>query len=55
MTTTLSPQAETILEHRYYLKNNESEPIEDVDGLFRRVSSAIADVEEQYMTLPVER
>ena len=55
MTTTLSPQAETILEHRYYLKNTESEPIEDVDGLFRRVSSAIADVEEQYMTLPVER
>ena len=55
MTTTLSPQAETILEHRYYLKNTESEPIEDVDGLFRRVSSAIANVEEQYLTLPVER
>ena len=55
MTTTISPQAETVLTHRYYLKDTKSEPIEDSDGLFRRVAKAIANVEDQYFTLKVEK
>ena len=55
MTTTLSPQAQTVLGHRYFLKDEESQPKEDGDGLFRRVAKAIAKVEDQYLTLPVEK
>ena len=55
MTTTLSPQAQTVLGHRYLLKNAHDEPTEDSDALFRRVAKAIAEVENQYLTLPVER
>ena len=55
MTTTISPQAETVLAHRYYLKDDTSEPLEDSDGLFRRVAKAIASIEDQYLTLKVEK
>ena len=43
----LSPQAETILEHRYYLKNKHGEIVEDSTALFRRVSDAIAIVDKK--------
>jgi len=55
MTTMISPQAQTVLGHRYLLKNGQNEIAEDSDGLFRRVAKAIAEVENQYLTLPVER
>jgi len=55
MTTTVSPQAATVLGHRYFLKNEKSEPVEDADGLFKRVAKAVADIENQYLTLPVEK
>ena len=60
MTTTvlnanITPQAETVLSHRYYLKDQENVPIEDSSAMFRRVAKAIAAVEDQYYTLPVEK
>ena len=53
-TTNISPQAETVLSHRYYLKDGQNEPVEDSTAMFRRVAKAIAAVEDQYYTLPVE-
>ena len=50
----LSEQSEIILNHRYYLKNINSEPIEDANGLFDRVAWALAKVDKQYGSLPVE-
>ena len=55
MTTAISPQAETVLAHRYYLKDKESKPLETADDLFRRVAHAIAAIEANYYTLPVEQ
>ena len=55
MTTTISPQAETVLAHRYFLKNENHESIETPEVLFHRVANAIAEVEDQYLTLPVEK
>ena len=55
MTTTISPQAETVLAHRYFLKNENHEAIETPEVLFHRVANAIAEVEDQYLTLPVEK
>ena len=50
----ISEQAETILQHRYYLKDTTGTPIEDSRGLFKRVAKAIAATETQYDTLPME-
>ena len=47
----ISEQAETILNHRYYLRNKEGKVIEDDIGLFKRVAHALATVEQQYDTL----
>ena len=47
----ISEQAETILNHRYYLRNKEGKVIEDDIGLFKRVAHALAIVEQQYDTL----
>ena len=52
LATHISEQAETILAHRYYLKDKEGNPLEDTIGLFRRVAHALAQVEHQYETLP---
>ena len=52
--TTITEQAETILQTRYLLKDEEGELKENTDQLFRRVAKALAQVEVQYMTLPVE-
>ena len=55
MTTTISPQAETVLNNRYYLKDQQNTPMEDSSAMFRRVAKAIAAIEDQYYTLPVEK
>ena len=54
-TTNISPQAETVLSHRYYLKDRYNESVEDAPAMFRRVAKAIAAIEDQYYTLPVEK
>ena len=43
---TLSSQAQTVAEKRYFLKDDDGNPIENADGLFRRVADAVADVEK---------
>jgi len=48
----ISEQAEIILAHRYYLKDNTGNIIENDIGLFKRVAHALAQVESQYETLP---
>ena len=50
----LSEQAETILKHRYFLKNTNGDSVENSSTLFRRVARAIAGVELEFLTLPVE-
>jgi len=50
----LSEQANVILEHRYLLKNSDSEIVESPTDLFRRVAKAIASVDNDYLSLPVE-
>ena len=52
--TELSEQSNVILNHRYYLKDENSQPIENADGLFDRVAWALAQVDKQYGALPVE-
>ena len=52
--THISEQAETILAHRYYLKDVDGNPIEDDIGLFRRVPHALAMTEKQYDTFRSE-
>lgn len=50
----LSDQANVILEHRYLLKNTDSKIIESPTDLFRRVAKAVASIDSDYITLPVE-
>ena len=50
----LSDQAQVVLKHRYFLKNDDGEIIENGEELFQRVAKAIAEVEAKHMTLPVE-
>ena len=52
--THISEQAETILTHRYYLKDKEGNILEDNVQLFRRVAHALAQVEHVYETLPTD-
>jgi len=42
----IGQHAETILEKRYIKKNATGEPLEDIEGMFRRVAKAIAAAEE---------
>ncbi|MAF42958.1 MAG: ribonucleoside-diphosphate reductase, adenosylcobalamin-dependent, partial [Parcubacteria group bacterium] len=53
--TRISEQAETILAHRYFLKDTNGNPIENTSELFWRVAKAIANVELQYEALESER
>ena len=55
MTTTLAPHAETVARNRYFLKNTKGEIIENGNDLFNRVATAVAKVEDEYLTLPVEK
>jgi len=50
----ISEQAETILAHRYYLKDKEGNILEDDIALFRRVAHSLAEIETIYETLPSE-
>ena len=50
----LSDQAKVILEHRYLLKNTNSEIVESPTELFRRVAKAVASIDSDYISLPVE-
>ena len=50
----LAAQAELVARKRYYLKDDENEPIENADEMFRRVAAAVADVETHYGKLDVE-
>ena len=43
---TLSSQAQTVAEKRYFLKDDDGNLVENADGLFRRVADAVADVEK---------
>ena len=49
--TTLTEQAETIAQSRYYLKDDAGTIIENDEGMFRRVANAISSVERGYDTL----
>ena len=50
----LSEQSKTILEHRYFLKDDDSNIIETPEELFERVAKGVASIETLYGTLPVE-
>ena len=41
----LTETAETVLERRYYLKDSAGQPLENWEGLCRRVSDAVAGVD----------
>lgn len=45
---TFSPNAKTILEKRYLLKDKDGKPIETIEGLFKRVAKNIASAELLY-------
>ena len=51
---TISTQAQVILKHRYFLKNDNGDTVENSDALFKRVATAITAVESSYFSLPVE-
>ena len=50
----LSEQSKTILEHRYFLRDDNRDVIETPEELFKRVAKGVASVETMYGTLPVE-
>jgi len=52
--STLSEQAQIILGHRYFLKNDEGFIIENDEELFTRVAKAVAIIDTNYYVLPVE-
>jgi len=51
---TITDQAKVILEHRYLLKDDDNQVIEIPEEMFRRVANAVASIDSNYMTLPVE-
>ena len=53
-TQSISEQAQVVLKHRYLLKDSEGKQKEDSFGMFKRVAKAIAKIENDYYTLPVE-
>jgi len=50
----LASQAELVARKRYYLKNDENQPTENADQMFKRVASAVSSIETKYGKLPVE-
>ena len=46
--THIYEQAETILAHRYFLKDEDGNPTEDSPELFWRVARAIAEVDQYH-------
>ena len=51
---TLAAQAELVAKKRYYLKDDENQPTENADQMFKRVADAVSSVETKYGKLPVE-
>ena len=43
-----------VLAHRYFMKNDKFEPVEDARGMFRRVARAIANPDRRYGTSELE-
>ena len=50
----LSDQAQVVLQHRYFLKNDNGQTIENSEELFTRVAKAIAALETSHVAVPVE-
>tara|TARA_R110000765_G_scaffold232507_6_gene335849 strand:+ start:197 stop:2089 length:1893 start_codon:yes stop_codon:yes gene_type:complete len=50
----LSEQAQVVLRHRYFLKDENNNIIENGDELFKRVAKAVASIDSNYYGLPVE-
>src|SRR5262245_45933750 len=44
----LSPHASSVLERRFLLRDRNGSPVEDAEGLFRRVARAVAAVDDRY-------
>ena len=44
----ITKNAELVLSRRYLAKDEEGNPVETVDGLFRRVASAIAEADAHF-------
>ncbi len=44
----LAENALRVLEHRYFLKDDDGHPVEDAAGMFRRVAKAIAQIDRMY-------
>ena len=45
----ITDNAKKVLQHRYFLKGSDGEPIEDAEILFRRVARAIAEIDRMYL------
>ena len=50
----LTENALRVLAHRYFMKNDRFEPVEDARGMFRRVARAIADADRGYGSTDLE-
>ena len=50
----LEAQAELVARKRYYLKDDDNNPVENSDDMFKRVAAAVGDVETRYGKLNVE-
>ena len=50
----LTENSVRVLTHRYFMKNDKFEPVEDAPGMFRRVARAIADPDRRYGASDVE-
>lgn len=47
----LTENAIKVLEKRYFIKDEQGNPVEDVAGMFRRVAKAVAKADEGYVTI----
>ena len=45
----ITDNAKKVLQHRYFLKGSDGEPIEDAEIMFRRVARAIAEIDRMYL------
>ena len=50
----LTENAQRVLAHRYYMKNDKFEPVEDARGMFHRVAGAIAKADRNYGATDLE-
>ncbi len=50
----LTENAQRVLAHRYYMKNDQFQPVEDARGMFLRVARAIAEADRNYGATDLE-